>query len=72
MAIDYEKSLCALDEWLAHHASSPVVLRESTEKLFLEVFGKPFRFGYSDNPLAVMAKFNILLMREIVKDANKC
>lgn len=70
--IDYEKALDALDEWISKHAENGVVLREPTEKLFLEVFGKPFKFGYSDNPLAVMAKFNILLMREIVKDANKC
>lgn len=70
--IDYEKALDALDEWISKHAENGIVFREPTEKLFLEVFGKPFKFGYSDNPLAVMAKFNILLMREIVKDANKC
>ena len=72
MAIDYEKSLAALDEWLAHHASSMVVLRDPTEKLFLDVFGKPFKFRMADNPLAVMAKFNIMLMRELVKESKKC
>lgn len=70
--IDYNKSIDALDEWMTFHASSGVIVREPTEKLFLEVFGKPFKFRNTDNPLAVMAKFNILLMREILKDANKC
>ena len=72
MAIDYEKSLTALDEWLAHHASSRFISREPTEKLFLEVFGKPFKLRNSDDPLAVMAKFNIMLMRELVEEAKKC
>lgn len=70
--IDYNKSIDALDDWLAHHASSGAVAREPTEKLFLDVFGKPFKFRNTDNPLAVMAKFNIMLMRELLKEAKKC
>ena len=72
MAIDYEKSLDALDEWLAHHASSRVISIEPTEKLFLEAFGKPVKLRRSDDPLAVMAKFNIMLMRKLVEEAKKC
>lgn len=70
--IDYDKAIAALDEWMACHASSGVIILQPTEKLFLDVFGKPFRFKRTDNSLVVMAKFNILLMREILKDANKC
>lgn len=72
MAIDYEKSMAALDEWLAHHASSRVISIEPTEKLFLEVLGKSVKLSRADDPLAVMAKFNIMLMRELVKEAKKC
>ena len=72
MAIDYEKSLAALDEWLAHHASSGVISIEPTEKLFLEVLGKSVKLSRADDPLAVMAKFNIMLMRELVEEAKKC
>lgn len=72
MAIDYEKSLTALDEWLAHHASSRVISIEPTEKLFLEVFGKSVKLSRADDPLVVMSKLNIMLMRELLEEAKKC
>lgn len=72
MAIDYEKSLAALDEWLTYHASSRVISIEPTEKLFLEVLGKQVKLSRADDPLAVMAKFNIMLMRQLVEEAKKC
>lgn len=70
--IDYDKALSALDEWLALHSRSQWILSGATERLFLSVFGKPFKFSQSDNVVAVMSKFNILLMREIIKDLKKC
>lgn len=70
--INYDKAIAALDEWIAAHENTMYTLSQPTEKLFLDVFGEKFSFSRADNVMLVMSKFNAMLMREILKDANKC